>query len=212
MPRTSKSTARAAYDVHPGVAMVREWVASLSQKTGRSLDEWLVFVKRSGPATEKDRRDWLKKEHGLGTNSAWWIAERAEGKGTEDDDPQRYLQAAERYVEAMFAGPKARLRPIFEALVKRARRLGPDVRICPCQTIVPFYRKHVFAQVNPTTRSRIDFGLALAKARQKLPKRLIDTGGLAKKDRITHRIELTSPDQIDDEVRRWLQRAYDLDG
>lgn len=212
MPRAMKITKKSAYDVHPGVAMVQDWVASLPEKTGRSLDEWIVLVQRSGPPGEKERRDWLKKEHGMGTNSAWWIAERAEGKGAEDADPAIYLQAAESYVESMFAGPKAGLRPIFEALVKLGRGLGSDVRICPCQTIVPFYRKHVFAQVKPTTRTRIDFGLALAKATQKLPKRLIDTGGLEKKDRITHRIELTSPEQIDDEVKRWLKIAYDLDG
>jgi hypothetical protein len=45
----------------------------------------------------------------------------------------------------------------------------------------------------------------------KLPKRLIDTGGLAKKDRITHRIEVTAADQIDGEVKKWLKTAYDLD-
>jgi hypothetical protein len=45
-----------------------------------------------------------------------------------------------------------------------------------------------------------------------LPKRLIDTGGLAKKDRITHRIELKSADDIDDEVKKRMKTAYDLDG
>jgi hypothetical protein len=41
---------------------------------------------------------------------------------------------------------------------------------------------------------------------------LIDTGGAAKKDRITHRIELRSPDEVDAGVRRWLKVAYELDG
>jgi hypothetical protein len=40
---------------------------------------------------------------------------------------------------------------------------------------------------------------------------LIDTGGLAKKDRITHRIEITEVGQIDDEVRKWIKTAYELD-
>jgi len=35
---------------------------------------------------------------------------------------------------------------------------------------------------------------------------------LAKKDRITHRIELTSPVEIDAEVENWLATAYQLDG
>jgi hypothetical protein len=40
---------------------------------------------------------------------------------------------------------------------------------------------------------------------------LIDTGGFAKKDRITRRIEISSLDDIDDEVRRWLKVAYEMD-
>jgi hypothetical protein len=45
----------------------------------------------------------------------------------------------------------------------------------------------------------------------KLPKRIVDTGGLAKKDRITHRIEIRATAQIDGEVKKWLKTAYDLD-
>ena len=77
--------------------------------------------------------------------------------------------------------------------------------------IVPLYRTHVFAQLKPTTNTRIDLGFALTRYKGKLPKRLIDTGGLAKKDRITHRIEITAAEQIDGEVKKWLKTAYDLD-
>jgi hypothetical protein len=45
-----------------------------------------------------------------------------------------------------------------------------------------------------------------------VPKRLIDTGGFAKKDRITYRIPLSSTGEIDAEVERWLKTAYELDG
>jgi Domain of unknown function (DUF5655)/Domain of unknown function (DUF4287) len=207
--KTRGSPSKSPYDVHPGVAMVQDWIDKLPEKTGRSLDEWIRLVKESGPPTEKERRDWLKSNYQLGTNSAWWIAERGEGKGLEDGDPETYLKAAAEYVEAMYAGPKADLRPIHDALLKLARKLGNDVRVCPCQTIVPLYRRRVFAQIKPTTRTRIDLGLALGNT--KTPKRLIDTGGLAKKDRITHRIPISSPDEIDDEVKRWLKTAYDLD-
>src|SRR5215469_12657901 len=198
------------YDVHPGVAQVQKWVAELKSKTGRSLEEWLALVKKEGPKEEKARREWLKTKHKLGTNSAWWIAERAEGKG-EDDSPEAYLESAARYVEEQYAGPREKLRPIFERLLKLGRSMGDDVKVCPCKTIVPFYREHVFAQVRPTTNSRVDFGFALTHYEGKLPKRLVDTGGAAKKDRITHRIELTSTAQIDAEVKKWLKTAYDLD-
>ena len=210
MPRTaSQPKKKSIYSVHPGVLMTQKWVAELKQKTGRSLDEWIRFVKKSGPKDEKARREWLKQEHGLGTNSAWWIAERAEGKGAEAADPDKYLEAAEGYVEEMFSGAKAGLRPIYNELLKLGFRLGKDVKVCPCQTIVPFYRNHVFAQIKPTTRTRIDFGFALGDMKPK--GRLIDTGGFAKKDRITHRIPISSADAIDDEVKHWLKVAYDRD-
>jgi hypothetical protein len=205
---TEKKT-KSIYGVHPGVAMVQKAINDLPAKTGRSLDQWLSFIKKSGPKAEKERREWLKKEHGLGTNYARWLAERAEGKGGEDGDPEAYLRAAEDYVEKMFAGPKQSLRPVYNALLKLGLKLGKDVKACPCQTIVPLYRKHVFAQIKPTTQTRIDLGLALGS--MKSGGRLIDTGGFAKKDRITHRIPITSIAEIDDEVKHWLRVAYEMD-
>lgn len=210
MPRTvAKKKRKSLYSVHPGVAMVQDWIDKLRVKTGKSLEEWIELVQKSGPAGEKERRAWLKDKYKLGTNSAWWIAERAEGKGQEDGDPEAYLIAAEKYVEDQYAGPKAHLRPIYDRLLDLAFLMGDDVKACPCQTIVPLYRHHVFAQVKPTTQTRIDLGFALGN--MKTPKRLINTGGYEKKDRITHRIPLESVDEIDKEVKRWLKTAYDLD-
>src|SRR5713101_4947365 len=209
MPKASLAKSESLYGVHPSLAMVQKWLAELKEKTGRSMEEWLALVKEEGPKDEKARREWLKTKHKLGTNSAWWIAERADGKG-EEDTPEAYLEAAARYVEEQYAGPKEKLRPIYEELLKLGKSLGGDVKACPCKTIVPLYREHVFAQIKPTTNSRIDLGLALTQYKGKLPKRIIDTGGLAKKDRITHRIEITTAEQINGEVKKWLKTAYDL--
>jgi hypothetical protein len=77
--------------------------------------------------------------------------------------------------------------------------------------MVPLYPEHVFAQIKPTTNTRIDLGFALARCQGKLPKRVIDTGGLANQDRITHRIELKLGAETDAEVKKWLKMAYELD-
>ena len=179
----AKAKTKTLYDVHPGVAMVQKWIAELKEKTGRSLEEWVDFVKTAGPKDEKSQREWLKVQQKLGTNSAWWIAARV----------------------------SAALRPIYDELLKLAKSVGSDVKACPGLTMVPLYRNHVFAQIKPTTNTRVDFGLALARHKGKLPKHLVDTGGLAKKDRITHRIEITDVSQIDADVKKWLKTAYDLD-
>jgi hypothetical protein len=211
MPKTAKTAtaAETPYSVHPGVSRVQDWIASLKAKTGRSLPEWLDLMRKKGSEDEAALRAWLKGEHDLGTNSAGWLAERAFGKGGEEDSPEQYLAQAQVYVEEMFAGAKSPLRPLYEELLHLGLAIGPDAKACPCKTMVPLYRQHVFAQIKPATRTRIDFGFALGDLKAK--GRLIDTGGFAKKDRITHRIEVTGAADIDDELRRWLQTAYDRD-
>lgn len=134
-----------------------------------------------------------------------------DGRGDEEDSPEKYLKTAVKYVEEQYSGPKERLRPIYEELLKLGKSMGADAMACPCKTIVPLYRQHVFAHIKPTTNTRIDLGFALAHYKGKLPKRLIDTGGLAKKDRITHRIPIAAVKEIDAEVKRWLKTAYELD-
>lgn len=209
MSRTATKK-KSTYSVHPGVLMTQKWIAELKQKTGRTLEDWLKLIKKEGPKDEAPRREWLKAKYGLGTNTAWWLAERSLGKGAESADSEAYLKAAEQYVDEMFAGKKEHLRPIYDALLKLGLSVGKDAKACPCQTIVPLYRNHVFAQIKPTTLTRIDFGLALGETR-KTPKRLINTGGYEKKDRITHRFEITSLKDMDDEVKRWLKTAYERD-
>jgi hypothetical protein len=209
IPKPPANKTHGPYTVHPGVAMVQKWIEELPGKTGRSLEEWIAFTKKAGPPTEKERREWLKKEHKLGTNSASWIAERVDGKGTEEDSPEAYLKTAAEWVEAQYSGPRSALRPLYEQLLKLGFSLGRDVKASPCKTMVPFYRNHVFAQIKPSSNTRIDLGFALGN--MKTPKRLIDTGGYEKKDRITRRIEVRSKDDIDDELKRWLRKAYEMD-
>ena len=210
MPRTATAQRKKSiYGVHPGVLMMQKWIGELEQKTGRSLEDWLAHIKKAGPKDEAKRRSWLKEKYGLGTNTASWLAERAEGKGEELGDPDLYLEKAESDVEKMFSGGKAKLRPLYDVLLKLGLKTGKEAKACPCQTIVPLYRNHVFAQIKPTTQTRIDMGFALGD--MKPTGRLIDTGGFAKKDRITHRIAITSKDDIDDEVKHWLKVAYDRD-
>ena len=203
----SLAKTKSLYSVHPAVAMVQRGLASVPEKTGRSVEQWRALAEKAGIADPKAVREWLRKEHGLGLNTAGWIADSAD----EGDmgSPEAYLKAAEHYVKKMFEGKKAGLLPIHEALLQLCVSLGSDVKVCPCRTMVPFYRAHVFAQVKPSTATRIDFGLALGA--RKGSGRLIETGGYAKKDRITHRIAISALSEIDSDVKRWARTAYDED-
>lgn len=198
------------YSVHPGIAMLQNWIANLKQKTGCSLEEWIAHVQKFGLKDEKECHEWLMAKHKLGTNAAAWLAAKACGDSSRvADDPASYLVACPLYVERMYAGPKSTLRPIHDALVKVGSEIAADVKVCPCQTAVPLYRRHVFAEIKPASYKRIDLGLALGD--EPFTSRLQDTQGRAKKQRITHRVAIASMADIDLQVKRWLKQAYERD-
>jgi hypothetical protein len=210
MPRAKKNSSTKTeplYGVHPSVYMVMKWVAELKDKTGKTLVEWQKHILKNGPKELRPRTAWLKEEYHIGSNTAGWLAERADGQPTWHESEEAYLAMAPMYVDEMYAGKKAPMLPLYYKLLELGRHLGDDVKFCPCKTMVPFYRKHVIAQIKPTTNTRIDFGLALGDAKAK--GKLIDTGGFEKKDRITHRFAITRMKDIDAEVERWLRVAYE---
>ena len=178
---------REIYRVHPSVAYARKIIANLPDKTGRSLDEWSDLLGADGPKEKKERPAWLHSEYGLGRTTAV------------------------NYVENLYSGKKEHLRPIHDALLRAGYDLGDDVAASPCTTMVPLYKNRVIAQIKPTTLTRIDLGLALKDCDEAYSDRLVDTGGLQKGDRITHRIPISSVEEIDDEVKYWLNVAYELD-
>src|SRR5258708_28668186 len=104
MPRAKPKAAESLYGVHPAVYMVVKLVAELKEKTGRTLEEWQKYIVKNGPKEFKKRVDWLRAESGLGYNTAWFLAERADGQPTWDEGEKSYLAIAPKYVEEMFAG------------------------------------------------------------------------------------------------------------
>jgi hypothetical protein len=195
---------KSIYSLHPGFAMQETSMQNLKERTGKTVEEWAEILRRDGPEDEAQRKEWLKSEHGFTTNYAAWVVGWARGeRGAEGYDP-------ETYVEQQYAGKKADLHPIYEELLRLGFAQGGDVKVCPCSTMVPLYRKNVFGQIKATTNSRVDLGLCLRGVAA--DGRLISTGGEAKGDRITHRIPISSVDEIDDQVKYWLKRAYDAAG
>jgi hypothetical protein len=128
---------------------------------------------------------------------------------TWDGYPAAYLRQDDAYVEGMFGGGKAELRPIFEKLVAAVRKLGRDVKVCPFKTIVHFYRSRVFAQAKPATKARLELGLVLPG----VPfQGVLERNPRANdKDRVKHIVPLEKPSDLTAEVLDWLRAAYDAD-
>jgi hypothetical protein len=87
-----------------------------------------------------------------------------------------------------------------------AQSFGDDIELQTRQTYVAFARGKQFAVVQPTTRTRVDIGL-------KLPG--VPMGGRLEpatntgSGSMTHKVAVTSPDEVDDELINWLRKAYE---
>jgi hypothetical protein len=177
---------------------------NLPAKTGRTFEQWVELTRREGLSSRRERIGWLKTEHGLGTVTATFIAADAEGRSIADTyaDPDALL-------DTMYGGEKAPLRAIYDELAKAARKLGRDVELTVCKTYVGIRRGRQFGLIKPTTRTRVDLGLALPGV--KPAGRLLNAGSIGS-DRITHRIEIACKKDIDGEVLRWLKAAFAASG
>lgn len=198
------------FGVHPSVSHGKAMIRNLEKNTGRALGDWVALLNGRGPSGASDPLTWLKEEHDLGKITAQIVVDHASQR-LEGYDDASYLASAQAHVDAMFAGPKSALLPLYERLMDLAYALGPDLRACPCKTMVPLYRHHAIAEIKPTTRTRIDFGLALRPYAGKLPPRLLETAGLRDTNRITHRLSVSTLADIDDELAHWLKVAYNDD-
>src|SRR5262245_58635297 len=98
-------------------------IQNLETKTGKSLDAWIAIARSSGHSKHKAIVDFLKTEHSLTHGYANQIALRTLAA------PDAPSAGSDDLVEAQYAGAKAGLRPIYEAIVSAVKTFGPDVEI-----------------------------------------------------------------------------------
>lgn len=171
--------------------------AGLVRKTGQGLDAWVARARAAGIERHKALVDHLKAE-GLGHGHANSVALRTLGT-------HAAAIGEDALLEAMFAGPKAALRPIYDALVACARTLGDDVTLAPKKGYVSLRRARQFAILQPSTRDRFDLGLNLKGVE---PAGRLELSG-SFNAMVTHRVRLGAASEVDDEVKAWLRAAHD---
>jgi hypothetical protein len=174
-------------------------IAGLKDKTGKSLDEWLKLLRSSGLARHKEMVTLLKTEHGVTHGFANMIALQALGADSHTAGETDTL------VDAQYAGAKAALRPIYDALVAAVKKFGPDVVISPKKAYVSLRRSKQFAILQPSTSTRMDVGLILPGVDP--GKRLEASGSF--NAMMTHRVRIAKPAEVDKELLGWLREAYD---
>lgn len=178
--------------------MVASMIASLKDRTGKTLPQWLKIVKAAKLQKHGEIVKLLKGEHGVTHGYASLIAQQALSGG-------KPAPGGDELVEAQYAGAKAALRPIYEALIQAAKKVGPDVEVSPKKTYVSLRRSKQFALVQPSTKTRVDVGINLKG--EPTTGRLEAAGSLG--SMVTHRVRVTEVGQVDKQLVAWLKQAYE---
>ncbi len=177
--------------------------ASIRERTGRTMNEWVALVDAAGvdQLDQNAVRRWLKDAHGVPQNTQWAIADEAARRaGWVRPTPEQY--AGQQYT-----GARAALLPIFEAVRDAALAIADDVTMQGRSTYVPFVRGRQFAAVAAATATRVDLGLRLPDPPNSPRLQPATAPGQA-----THKVTLTSVDDVDDDVRHLLRTAYEQNG
>jgi hypothetical protein len=109
--------------------------------------------------------------------------------------------------DALYAGAKARLRPLHDALLGEIHALGA-FDVAPKKGYLSLRRRKQFAMIQPSA-GRIDLGLILPAATPATSR----LESAAKFNPLfTHRVRITAATDLDDELRGWLATAHALAG
>ena len=179
--------------------MAATMIANMKSKTGKTLEQWLAIAKKTGAEKHGQIVKALKSDHGLTHGYANLVAHNLL-----KSDAGSKAAGGTDLVAAQYAGPKADLKPIYDAVIKAARSIGGDVEIAPKKTYVSLRRNKQFAIVQPTTRTRVDLGINLRG--EPAAGRLEASGSF--NAMVSHRVRLEKPADVDKDVKAWLKKAW----
>jgi predicted transport protein len=178
-------------------AAAQTMIENLEKNTGKSLDEWVKIARASGFEKHGQIVKYLKSEHGFTHGYANLVSIKARETAASP-------QTADDLVDNQYSG-KEELRPIYDALIDAVNQFGDDVVIAPKKTYVSLRRSKQFGLVQPSTKTRVDVGLNLSDATA--DGRLEKSGSF--NSMVSHRVRLSSANEVNDELIGWLRQAYD---
>ena len=178
--------------------MAAAMIANMKEKTGKTLPQWVAIAKKSGEEKHGAIVKYLKSDHNMTHGFASLVAHKTlkSDAGSAGGDAD--------LVAAQYTGPKADLKPIYDALIKAAKALGKDVEIAPKKTYVSLRRNKQFALIQPSTKTRVDLGINCKN--EKPAGRLEKSGSF--NAMVSHRVKLENPKDVDKDVKAWLKKAY----
>jgi len=172
-------------------------IINLQTKTGKSLEEWIEIINQQPLTKTSDKVKYLKTAFGLGQGYAGLIIYHAKIQAAGKADTPGQLVAKQ------YSG-KEQLKPIYDKLLSEIQKFGNDIEVSPKNSYVSLRRNVQFAMLTPATKVRFEVAL---KLKNQEPNGILEA--LPKNGMCTHRIKLSSVEDISNEVLGWLKTAYD---
>jgi hypothetical protein len=174
---------------------------NIQTRTGKTLDELFALIRESGLTRHGQILQMLKRDLDMGHGDANALAGAYLRAGERGGAPAGEASPDDA-LDAIYAGPKAGLRPIHDEVMAALAALGP-LAIAPKKGYVSLRRKKQFATVGPATRTRVDVGLNMKGV--PATERLIELppGGMCQ-----YRVSLTEVGEVDEELLAWVRNAY----
>lgn len=179
-------------------AALRTQLQNLQERSGRTLAELYDILEASGLEKHGQLRDHLKSELGMGHGDANTVVTLFRKRGEEPDagDP----------LDAIYTGPKADLRPIHDAIMKRVNTFG-DFDVAPKKAYVSLRRKKQFAMVGPATRTQVEVGLNAKELDGSDRLKEQKPGGMCQ-----YKVRVSELSEVDDELIGWIRAAFESAG
>jgi predicted transport protein len=181
---------------------VQAQIDHIQKKTGKNFDELSALVKSSGLTQHSQIREMLMKQLGLTYGDA-----NALVHAVLQSDGRRAAEAkglsTDAVIDEIYSGPKAALRPIYEALMAEIVSFG-EFETLPKKGYVSLRRKKQFVMIGPGSNTRVDVGINIKDLAANA--RLLEQ---PKGSMCNYVVRVTDPAQVDATLLGWIRAAFE---
>jgi hypothetical protein len=185
----------------PQAALLNQ-LRNIQTKTGKPITALHEALAAAGLQKHVEKRTWLMEKFKLGYGDANTVALMV-GKLPADLGGSSAPAGEADPLAALYAGPKASLRPLHEAVLALVRGFGPFEE-APKKTYISLRRKKQFAMVGPATKDAIEIGLNAKDLPAHERLKLLPPGGMCQAT-----TRLSAVEEVDASLKAWLKQAYD---
>ncbi|MBL1421891.1 MAG: DUF4287 domain-containing protein [Alphaproteobacteria bacterium] len=170
-------------------------LSNILTQTGKSVAQHATEPKIVSLNKHMEILKYLKSAYGLGHGNANLLATRIREYSAGGPESKDNL------FNTQYSGSKAHLLPIYNEIAAICEAMGDDITKVIQKTGVAFRRNKMFALIQAPSAKRIQIGINLPASTNHSRVKVV-------KDMCSHRINITSINEVDEQLSGWISQAY----